>query len=1248
MSRPELRIPYLVTGYSRPGNREEPFAGIEPAADLFFIRYTAKFGPAFYCTDALGRIRTLDRSLIGNPATALFAGKPLRITLLPRGMVQRAFMTQGGNWQKVLLDGIAAQDQPGVETVPISFGSRHLRVPGDFEGEEAAAYSILKAGGPYRGHLIPRIRILSLALPENLFEAGSARSRAGLLIGPGRKAEIHSVIPVAENAENPRIPPGFALFDIVSPEGLIEEGAYTFTIAGADLDRTRFPESHTLRKTGIRFGFRACFSIRSLLADADLHVLQPMTLEQTVTAAFPGEYAHLALPLRELPDPAAMAEESSGNPENAHGPSPDALRSIRIAGAWLIEKRKLATGGMRPEASGFWTAFVKAGWKAFARAAAEDTGEFGACVKRIDAVWDAYWTGRKIAGKWKAVWQRLEAIDHHRAGLETIARAWDGSLIERLYHATRWRKYAIGIAANAAAENRPLPALAAGLLQAGTSPEAARRLMRDGVPRELRNLDLLFGKGADAAGKGLAVLNGAVTVWTVYGTLKEITDRTAGYAESRRRLERAFAAYGRESPRRFDREALLALEGRRLLCDAARADLDAAEREAILNAVEWSLGVASFFPVVGEFASLILLAESGADLLGGLAASLGASLDAYYCGHYFGRRLSQAARIDALTRQHALNAGMLARLIRGRRPEELSADAEVQYRLRLAALIGLLRLVQRCGPRSGGKAFLRKVREYDIEGYLKAFLLEPPEGSLPNRPEIPMDMLWLYAKTWRPQGGREPRVSEDALLIAAAGPAAGRIPLGYPALFPIHAMDSVDAGRLALLFSTDHSGAAGPGSVDAFLWLRKSPGSVWIRWVDWRGPILPHTGVRVVLQVRGRGDLRGLPVSLQLIRDDLRFDNEGPLYKGILADMDVVLAGFSAERASPSEGRTAGCEFIPFYFLRDAFSEGLKPFGPLGLRRNLEYRIRFRARIGDFPYPVNLRLGPARTPSAVTVSMPLEDSACAEMLLRPEFLRSRTTSPAYEALFPGFPASSRPALLCAFARQTDGWKASVAESALGGLCRTQTLDLRAGFRWDAPLEMVFLLGAGNCTRFLADHWEKKIPAKLAMAETTGRDRRGPSYGIEFAPLYGGSAAGAGILETADLAKELARLNLIADAGGFPAGGLSLSGPRFLFAARFTPAYQVEDAAGKLRVFEGLKPFSRRMIREGSGHWTFAMSIESDPPTLGIRLDACLELAAGGVPRLPPFDRPFLGDERFVTGESVAPSLRIERADYADP
>ncbi|MDQ3003254.1 MAG: hypothetical protein M3Y08_18595 [Fibrobacterota bacterium] len=1251
MIRPELTIPFLMTGYYQPGNKGDPFKSMEPVGNRYFVQFTKKLGPLFFSTDSIGKIQSVKSDLIGHPALAILERMPIHILLLPPGLVQSAFLKNPKKWQKNLLDEIIKQGFPNqMETIPVQFESKHLRVPLPFENEEKKAYDLLKSGGPYSGHLIPKSQILSLVVPSSLFEVDLEKPNSGVLSGQGLNTTIEPVVSNPKREE--KIPPGFTLFNLINTENSIAGGKYQFQISGDQLNLERFPKNHILRKIGLKFSLSVNFSIRSLLVDADLHVLQPMGLEQAIMMSFPESYAYLEQMIKEKPGSEA---EGKGNIPEAV----DALKSFVTATKWMNEKRNIVTGLLNAEESKFWMSFCKVGWKEFSGSFDAKKDETSEKIRKLDNIWNAYWTGKDIVKKWETIRKNSEFIEENREGLKKIAKAWDDNLFKRLYHGNRWQRYLIKATVKAKSENKPLPALASQLVRADVSVETARKLMHDGIPKELSNMDHLLGSKAKVVGKSLLALDVAISLWSVYSTLEEISDLGADYNLAKRRLAQAFEVYRQKYSGSLNHDALRALESLRLLTDASQSKLHLAQKEAVLKSVEWVLGVATVFPVVGEFAALGLLGKAGVEFLGNVTASVGATLDEYYFSHYFARMSAQRDQFSELQRAHTLNAGALTRIASGKKPEELFENIHVQHRLRLAALIGLLRLVQRCGSRTDSVSFQKRVKDLDIQGYLETFFLAQKKGSIPLCFDQPLDMLWTYSKPWRAEKKKdEPGFLEESFITQ--GIMLERIPLSYRRFFPIYFMDSDGAEHFARVFSRDYSASVKTDKVRAHVCLREQAGEKWVLLADWSKPILPYTGVRLILEVEGKGDLAGVPISLRLIRKDLWFDNEGPLYKGVLVDFKKVYAGVSDEQSnldmllnhkSRSTECFYGCEFIPCYFYKQKYYEGLKPFGPLGMRTNLTYQVKFKAVIGGVDYPVEIQNGPVKTLDFLTVSMPLQNPVCVDFLLRSEFLLNRTSGPSHEPLFIKYPQARKPMLLCAFAKQNDLWHSGTLEESLGGLQHKWTLNFKGagkgkgGFNWGKPFEMVFLVGAPNTTRFWEDREEKRIPAILSLAETTGLNRQGPQFPIEFHALFDTEGPKAGSLEVAEISEEMARLEIFPQEPAFKQGRLQMQRPLHLFAARFTSMYWVQDASGGFPSYEGLKPFSRKMAKQGNDHWEYLISIQSDPPSLGLELNECLELIVDGIPDTPPAGREFLGNETFITDEGVGKSKRVHRVDF---
>ncbi|HLP41599.1 MAG TPA: hypothetical protein VK465_08845, partial [Fibrobacteria bacterium] len=301
---PQLAPVYLMTGYLDPertkGGQAYPKSGtLLPVADRYFSYLTHTHEETLIATDGKGLLRSFDSKLEPLQPKQHLNQQPLKLNVLPQGLVRQAFFANLADWQKVLVDEIRkAKLAHAYKTLPFRFEKKDLRTPEEDDEVGREAHSGFKEGMKYFGQLFPRVQAVLFLVPAGILSGGKVKAtlrKDGNVVttftedGNGLKRTFekkNSLTYALESAE-------YVCYSHASTDGSLAEGFYTLEIPGSALRKERFPSDSPILTGGLRFGCDVKFSLRTLYGDFDYHVLNLVSVESALLSNFPDTFVHL-------------------------------------------------------------------------------------------------------------------------------------------------------------------------------------------------------------------------------------------------------------------------------------------------------------------------------------------------------------------------------------------------------------------------------------------------------------------------------------------------------------------------------------------------------------------------------------------------------------------------------------------------------------------------------------------------------------------------------------------------------------------------------------------------------------------------------------------------------------------------------------------------------------------------------------------------------------------------------------------
>ncbi len=1165
----------------------------------------SKIGDSLYITDEMGCLKSVRSDFEPFPANVSL-GQKLEMHLVPSELVPLAHFRFGPDWQGQMLRQIQALNLDKPEK-PRLFALKSS----DFEMPkfEASVRDYYQKQSECRCLVLPRLRQVCLVVDKRLLPEFVVTNKTQLIIN-GKSADLvcgdsdllGAFIAVSK-PEFTDIPEGLAKFRFESKDGkVIYQGFVTIH-----------------------------FSTQSSAGDFNLHYLHSNSIEETLIRSFAQRYEHLNRTFYEEKD--AQAQGKSDAP-------PLAVKKIIPRIKTTQKVAKLATGFINCDEDELFQHILGKQWDIISA----ELGKSNPFVQIVNDSWNAYSYFKEFPKKWKELRTKLDIADKVSSNYKVLTQVIDGNFLKKAYRATAMQYFAIDQLAKEAAAGKTSH-YTARLASSNLKAYEAEMIMGIGVTKKATEVDKLFNGKGKMATQSLALLNIAMTAEGLVSAWKEVYDVSRHEGLARDRFDEACGNYRNKFGESWNFEAEKTLEAFRQALDGHSLKLDEKQREALAASLEMLLNLSVFVPVVGEIGGMILLVKEGVEVATSAGKSLGGYLDRKYFHSLFADYFARQDRASALWELGMVNARAIWSRQRGKSPEELDKDIELQYRLRLHVLIGLVELIDRCGTRfedAGSKSgkFEEKVKEYAISEYITHFILN-------GNKDVPVQLGVSLAQAWMWCRGN--KVEKWQHIYTSKGFLKNGFRLHFQKSFPIHVRESQNSEDFARAFCVNYSGARKVGKFS--LHIQTMSGGKWQTLsgtVQNPATITAVDSVRCLLEFDGQGDFSGLPVSLQCIRTDTFPDTEGPIYKGYFVSYEAFLRldenEMNAPLKSAVDSKSSGgakkfvCDLRPFYFFRNEPRLGFKPFGFIAIAANPCMEMSFVAKIGDTAFEEG---DYTMHPPKLNVAVPWKDPLCAEMVLDRKFLENKTSENRYDPLFINF--QKPPRILGLWVNAGKGFK--VLSQPGGGT--EFTASMTSHFSWNAPFTMVILIGAPYVTDMYKGRHPVKVPGKIAVKELSGIDTAGPEYDVDIVEILSNQSKDPGQFKgdfNALMKAVSPRSVLLQPSETLPNISIGSADSMHLYGIRLEAKFQVEDDANEFVSFDGLKPFGGRLLRPGqSGSYRFAFSLNALEP-IGLNMNDFLELEVPGFQESDLKSRTFI-NEKFVTNSLLTKELKMPRKGF---
>jgi hypothetical protein len=776
------------------------------------------------------------------------------------------------------------------------------------------------------------------------------------------------------------------------------------------------------------------------------------------------------------------------------------------------------------------------------------------------------------------------------------------------------------------------------------NPETVKKLMKESMAPQLTRFEKLC--GGNIARKAFWTLDTAMTIHQILGTAEELHSLGEKSKLEDAILQKHVDEYGRMFDGAPCLQAIPRLDVLRKAVDASVLGEDEKLKELIEQAASLTLKVLCLVPAVGQIAMLISLAVETIEALGSVADMASDVVD-----RYLWRHRSAGHRLAELAQMHALQV----RAIEKHATSPKRDDAYTQLRVRVVALIGLLRLIERCGSRqsdgeggaAGGKgSFADKVRHYQIGQYIDRYImLSKGPFSVALSSGTPLDEVWLYACgnkdiTWNDIQASMHSPTE-LVMDFARGSKTVVVPIAFHRHYPIHGMDSANPEQLARTFSLNFAGVVDKKMVYSRVYLRQPGETRWVPADEARFTVDPATDVRIAAVFKSQQDLRGIPMSLQLKRVDPLINVNGPIYKTPLQRVeksledvdDKGLLSYTEEKAFIGDKDAYSCVFYPFYFYRGALIHGIKPVSHVGLSAHTVLKYRFELKAGDDGVWVKTGKDGGRD---LAIHLDPSNRFHVDMVLSKSFLDHKSAQPGYSRMFATeYETTRAEGLYYRFSPQGK-WQIAGARTKKGFSLNLK--DPSSGYRWKQPFEILLVFSSELVNRKAWDKDPVKFPAQVGTREPKWvgdlGNTTGPSYPVEVVCVS--KDVDFTVFIPAQVGKYLERMEFLKAGEVLPGLPVQLGhNARALFATRLAFNFSVEEKDRKMLPIFGVRPFGREYLDARSAdrdaEYRYLLDLASPDP-IGLGLHDFLEL------RLPPLPADFMagtalaGDTSWVTDE----------------
>lgn len=1190
---------------------------LEPVADRVILLNDHRGQLSLNYADTRGQLMSLGKQGQSLDPVQRNPQRPLTFSLAPTGTLRDAVAAYGNQWQTHLLTLAAgAGITTNISTIPFKFTSAKVK-PGASDDEKKVLSHFDK--GEFWGQMVIKNRCLLI-----LVDAGAAPSLRGCKLKcDGKPVQTVGLPDLLKVTLPGKATASYRVEAAVGPA--LPEGRYSVSIpAHAFADHRVHATSGSIHRT-----FEVAFAIKSVFFDLDVHILEMPTVESSVMLHFADRFPHL------------LGDEDEAVPVYEAGMN--AVASARAHALVYKEKKALVTGLMPADASfaggrkDITDYLFSLADKAFAEVLPSLDLAPGAS-EVAKSILDGYQASRAyLLGKkqWFAVRDTLQDVIWKAMEVNgnTALKVSEGvKSFEVFFHPNFFRDMEIEVRKTLKDKKQKL-LLKVGLLdESKVSADLLKRIKEESEIKALRGFE------AGRALKGvLSAIDTALTIEEAARSISALIDAHGDRDLQHARLNTGLKRYHDGYHAAPNTESWTKLEALRRMADAARAGVHAAEMEVVTQSAAAVMGGISMIPVVGEVAQVVAMAGVAKDLGFKVLDTISSAVDRF--GY---RHRSQGNRLLDLGRQHALCVRALPRVAK-------PGDPMVLWYSRVIAIIGLLRLIERLGSPMYDKArFDRKVREYQIEKYVRTYLLGSPFPAI-VWPELPLDEVWMYAC-----GGTRADWTEN--LMTALTPSqyswseikesgGHQANFGRNDLFPIEGLETNDIATLARSFSVNFSGVVDKQFAWARAYVRDRTSRRWIPIDQALFKVGPFDEVRVVAAFRAKSaaeNLSGVPVSLQIVRTDGIFGDQGPVYKSSLTrviprpplamcegDDKELLTEEPLEKALSEDALGYYAVFFPFYFYRDKMYRGIKPFSHIPLSPDPNFTVAFEIATGEDAK----RIAHERSEVEGKIHFDLRDGNSVGMLLDRSFLAKKTSEKTIGNVF-DFPYQEIvPLGVVARLGSTGGWVPGSGES------RNLKLNLEENKVWGHSLQLLVCFGA----RFTAAASEMQFPARMQFRELhLVVDEYGPQYPTNLVRI--GQAAAGGHFEWARIVAGLSkrdRSHASLLAGANVRGSVFTEEAFVIYACFVDLNFAVESADHRsMMSIPGPKPFASQL---GQENYTFGVGLIAPTEVgLGEKLKTAFTV------NLPEFDFTFLkgsayeGTPTFVTDSRYFSTLAVDK------
>ena len=1224
MSEPQafLYNTYLVMGeYDAKTGKVVPKT-LAPVTNRFFTRLNHK-EQTLIATDDRGMLCSVNSKgellqRINDANTG-----PLNLNPVPPGLARQAYFAFDKDWQKKLIEHARTVELWGaLRPIPVTFTYDDLRKP---DAGEEKVFENFK-GKTCKGQLIPRLRVLTLLIDKTVMASlpGTLHAHQG-----SERLELHAAkAPISLAVDGHRT----ADYLVYAAAGSkLKEGAWVVKIpaqAVASSWRRRDAENLDLERT-----IQVALSAHTLFGDFDFQVLEFPSIEKAILTHFVERYEHVV----------ATDEAPSDKPGQAlYAEAAATLVRLRAGLAIADAKKKMVAGFVNADTSTRGRQIACAALGAIRDSNNKEVSDAaGAAAQMLSQAYQA----KDVVESWKAVFDKMRITREMAGALKLTEAIMDAQGIESFYRKNKWRDIVLKSIRDS--EQKKANLLGKYLLFRKENADKAllEKLMKDAFSPRLSTFEKACGSGV--AAKAFWALDTAVTIQQLAETVSAVMNLQGTEDAQVSRLRRHLDEYGKQFKGAPCVAATERLEVLRKAADAAIDATDEKTAELVEMAAKQTLRALTFIPAVAPFAALTALGIETLEALGSVVDTTSDMIDRFTWRHR-----STIKRFSELAKLHAIQCRAIANAKEG--PHE----PHTQFRMRVIVIIGLLRLIERCGSRqSDPGAFTRKIEQYQIGHYISQYVFPRKPFYLALNGGTPLDEIWNYAS-----GNRDTSWNDVVATLTSTGNTitelvrgTGRaiVPVNFHKYFPIHGMESKNAEQLARVFSLNFAGVIDKAMIFSRIYARQNAKDPWVAAEDATFKIQPGTAIRVVGIFQSKDDLTGVPMSLQIKRVDPLFKIDGPVYKSSLTPVTAALGSdvddkgllpyIEGEKQFIGKADTYSCVFYPFYFFQKHLTYGIKPFGFIGLSGNITLDFAFDLKAGDDGKLV--RAG-NKGDTSVRMHMYTSNSLHVDMLLNREFLDHKAPEPHYENLF-NFPWNTMQVggVYLRFGGQDDWTQADKKTAWYSDEPYTEKDLHDGGFAWGQAFEMLVVFGSP----FAAWHrWPDdpiRFPARIYVKEPHCfglLENDGPFYPVDVFSLQKGRSIQA--MSVPELEHALQASGVLANGKGI-AGvkeGFTLKSPCSLWAVRVVFKYHAEGKDGTMKDQSGLRPFgSDYYLASKQQNYTYHFDIRS-PQVIGLDLRDLVRLMVPGLPDNFLSDTALAGDKDWVTNKALWPMTELEK------